>query len=477
MESNLKNKDIIVGKELKEKILLGINKLSEAVLTTMGPNGNTVIIADGKTPYITKDGVSVSKSVHLIDPIENIGATLLKEVANRTVDQAGDGTTTSICLANAFINTGFKLLENGVSYNDLKKAFDFLEQDVLKELDNISKPLLTKNIIDVATISANNDEAIGSIIEKAYNHSKIVKVEESNDIKDSLETVDGMKVLGSYYDKAFINNYKKKAIEYNDVELIIIKGKVNNITEIKSYLEGVKLKPILILADDYHTSVISILRDNYNKGALDIGLLKSPGFAQHRKDLIDDIIIYTNATHSIINKNAYITKLDSVLATKDSIIFTKENPNVTTRLNQLTDMLKVETEDYQKELLQQRIDNLEGKLSVIKVGGNSEIEMKERKDRVDDAVLAVKCALEEGIIPGGGHALKSIYDKLLYTKSPILELAICILAPYERINIRKINSKIVDPVKVTRCAFQNAISVSKTILNTEAIVIGTWSWN
>lgn len=471
------NKDIILGEEVKNAIRIGVNKLASAVLTTMGPNGNTVIIVDGDKPYVTKDGVSVSNSVRLNNPLENIGAKMLKEVAKRTVDQAGDGTTTSICLAAALINAGYNLLNSGIKYKDIKIALDILEADVLKELYNIAKPLKDKDIINVATISANNDTEIGKLINEAYNHSNIVKVEEGNDTSDKLELVNGMKVLGSYYDKAFINNFKKKAIEYKNCELLIVEGKVNHINQLKPFLEGQKTKPILIIADEFHGSVISILKDNYNRGALDIGLLKSPGFAQHRKDLISDIILYTKAYHSLKEKTVYCSTVDSIIATKDSIIITKSEPGGQERVENLKDMLKVEKEEYSKELLEQRIENLDGKLSIIKVGGNSELEMKERKDRMDDAVLAVKCALEEGTVPGGGHALKNIARKLLYTKTPILELSLSLHAPYETIGGLKINNKIIDPVKVTRCAFQNAISVAKTILNTEAIVIGDTRWN
>ena len=468
------NKDIILGQDVRDSIKEGVRKLSEAVLCTMGPNGSTVIVADGDKPYITKDGVSVSNSVVLLDPIENIAATLLKEVAKRTVDQAGDGTTTSICLANAFIAIGYNLIEAGVDYTDVKKALDEIERGVLLELNNIATPMEEKDIINVATISANNDVVIGELIKKAYNHSKIVKVEESNNTEDVLETVKGMKVLGSYYDKAFINNFKKQSIDYANVELLIVKGKIDNIGQLKLFLEGKKTKPVLIIADDYAPSVVSILKDNFNRGALEIGLLKSPGFAQHRKDLIEDIIVYTRG-RTTSSGNIYAANVNGITATKDGIIITQNEPGGSEEVLKLKDMLLVEKEGYSKELLEQRIENLEGTLSIIKVGGNSELEMKERKDRIDDSVLAVKCALEEGVIKGGGFALKNIWDKLLYSKTPILELSVALLAPYETIGVKKISNKILDPVKVTRCAFQNAISVAKTILNTEAIVIGRWN--
>lgn len=476
------NKDIIIGEEAQEAIKRGVNKLSAAVLKTMGPNGSTVIIVNGDDEYATKDGVSVAKAVKLLDLIEDIGARMIKEVAKRTVELAGDGTTTSICLANALINKGFELLKQGVSYRDIKLALDQLEKDVLSKLSKMAKPLKDKDIINVATISANNDEEIGKLIYDAYKHSEVVKVEESENTTDTLELINGMKVLGSYYDKAFINNTKKSAVDYMDCELIIVDDKINHINEIKTLLEGTKTKPIVIIADDYHTSVISILKDNYNRGALDIALLKSPGFATHRRDLISDIIEYTSASvHNFHNtqKPVYTANVDSILATKDSIIFTKKNVNiksVNAKVDSLKEMLQVEKDGYTKELLQQRIENLEGKLSVIKVGGNSELEMKEKKDRMDDAVLAVKCALEEGYIPGGGHALKNISRDLLYTKTPIIELSMCLHAPYETIGCLKINDKIIDPVKVTRCAFENAMSVAKTILNSQAIVIGDTRW-
>jgi chaperonin GroEL len=466
------NREIIKNKDLEVALRTGIDKLASAVLETMGPNGNTVGIIDGLgKPYVTKDGVTVARHVVLNDQIEQYGAELLKEVANRTVEQAGDGTTTSICLAQSFINTGFDLLNDNVQYKDIKKALEIIEQHVVSELKYMSTVLNPKKIIDVATVSSNNDDVIGKLIQTAYTHSNIVKVEESDSIEDELITINGMNLRGSYFNKAYINNAKKQAIEYSKVKFIIVKGKVNNIKDIKNFINGEQVDPIVIVADHFSDSVNSILKDNYNKGHLQIGLVKSPGFAQHRKDLIEDIIYYTSAKVTS-SSNIYIGEVDKLFADKNSLIITKEIINTNdSRLENLIEALKIEDESHSKDLLEDRISNLTGKVSIIKVGGNSEIEMRERKDRIDDAVLAVKCALEEGVVPGGGHALRNIAKEMLFTKEPIVSLIGCLHEPYELIGVKRISAKIVDPTKVTRCALQNSISVAKTILSTKAVVI------
>ncbi len=472
------NKEIIKGEELQAALRAGVDTLASAVLETMGPNGSTVGIVDetGK-PYITKDGVTVARHVDLDNPIEQYGAELLKEVANRTVEQAGDGTTTSICLAQSFINVGFDLLNNGIPYKSIKSALEKIESEVIAELKKTSIKLEPKNIVNVATVSANNDSVIGKLIQTAYNHSTIVKVEESDSLEDTLITIDGMNLRSSYFSKAYINNAKKQSIEYGTSKLIIVQGKVTDIKDIKDLLKGEQDMPIIIMADHFSDSVNSIIKENYNKGFLKIGLVKSPGFATHRKDLINDIIYYTSANR-VGTTNKYVGIIDKIYADKDTIVITQEDKvRDPSRLNDLKEAFDSEPKGGAKDLLKDRIDTLNGTVSIIKVGGNSEIEMKERKDRIDDAVLAVKCALEEGIIEGGGHALRNIAKNMLYTKTPIIELIGCLHEPYYIIDVKKISNKIVDPVKVTRCALQNAISVSKTILSTTVIVRGRNIWN
>jgi len=476
--------EIIKREELHNKLINGVNKLADVVVTTLGPNGSTVIIADGyDEPYITKDGVSVSNYTSLKDPVENIAATLLKQVAKNTVEQAGDGTTTSICLAQALINTGYILIASGLSYNTIKKSLEELEEYVVKELVKNAKKLKTSNIIDVATISSNNDKKIGNIIQTAYNHSLIVKVEEGTDLEDKLVTISGMELKTGYFNNAFINKPSKQSIVYDEPYLLLINGKLDKLDNIGKLLLGVKESPIIIVADYFGDQVLSILKDNYNRGALKVGLMKSPGFAGHRKNLMEDISKYSGAT--LLDPNTKYTdmsvlgKLKHTSIGKDKTIITSENNISEDHLNNLKEILKNSTETTDKHLLTERIENLTGNISIIKVGGKSEVEMKERKDRIDDAVLAVSCALEEGIIEGGGKALQLIAST---TNNKFVE---CLYAPKLAIvnNGAVIDytedffeKGIIDPVKVTRVAIQNAISVAKTILGTNAVVLNERLW-
>jgi chaperonin GroEL len=465
------NKEITTGENCSRLLLEAINELADTVLLTYGPNGSTVIIADSNgKPYVTKDGVSVANYITFENPIKNIAANLIKQAAQNTVKEAGDGTTTSICLAQAFINKGFELLEK-YNYNKIKEELDILEAVVLETLSNMKKTLLKEDIINVATISANNDNIIGELIQQAFNNSNTVKVEEGNKEYDELITLKGMRLNSGYFDKAFINNPSKQSIEYNDIPLLVIEG---HLDDLKPYAKIIEQNPkgIAIIADHFTDSVISILRDNYNRGLLNIALLKSPGFATHRKDLMNDITLFAGGK---------IGHISSLKATADTILLIKEN--IPTEALELANKLKESLSDLtdtQKELTQQRIDNLSGSISVIKVGGKSELEMKERKDRMDDAVLAVGCALEEGIVEGGGYALKDCYFNNLFSG--------CLTQPFFLLNehrytpetgiIKKDMYKegIIDPVKVTRVALQNAISIAKVILSTKAVVINNRLW-
>jgi len=477
-------KEIYTGKEMRDLLLSGINKLADTVTLTMGPNGKIVGITNfNGEGYVTKDGVSVSNDIVFKNYIEDYGAKLIKQVAQKTVEQAGDGTTTSICLAQAFINKGFELIDQGISYNEIKKALDILELETLHRLKKQSKRLTKKDIINVATISANNDKQIGSLIDKAYKHSKIVKVEESDNEEDTLETIDGMQLDTSYFNKAFINNEKKKAIVYGKSKFILVDGKLENIKSILDHLKGAQELPIIIIADHFSESVVSLLKENHNQGYLKIGLIKSPGFAGHRRNLMSDLKKYFKLS-IVVSNEIRIGEIDSIYADHNKVIISKDDPD-RSDIENLKSLYKEESDKSTKRLIQERIDMLEGKLSIIRVGGNSELEMKERKDRIDDAVLAVKSAMEEGIVEGGGVTLAKLYIYSMYTRTPILEFSQCLMNPYDKIFGEKINptqkdmfkKNIIDPHKVTRCAFQNAISVAKTILNMEAIVVNDRIWN
>lgn len=486
-------KEIKLGEGLKEKLLAGVNTLSNVVTLTLGPNGNTVIIADEYgEPYITKDGVSVANYITLEDPVENIAATLLKQVAKKTVEEAGDGTTTSICLAQSLINKGFSLLEEGNNYNDLKKELEKLEEDTVDYLFTESKDLKKENIVNVATISANNDTNIGKLIQKAYNHSPIVKVEEGNKTEDELITINGMELDTGYLDNAFINVPSKEAIVYEDALVLIINGKLDKLDDIATLLRKVGEQPVVIIADHVHEQVRSILRNNYNSGALRVALVKSPGFAAHRKNLMKDLAVYCGGT--IIEPHVKYTgaevfgHLNNVHIGKYKTIFTNKHNDLETvsRANDLANVFTDLEAGPEKDLMRQRLEYLKGKVALIRVGGKSEVEMKERRDRIEDATLSVQCALEEGIVQGGGKALllasMKMTDNRFYS---------CLSAPYNIIfkdNTNRDGSlkldltknmftlNIIDPLKVTRCALQNAISVAKTILGTSAMVLNEQLW-
>lgn len=472
---------IIKGKECQRLLLEGINELADAVTLTLGPNGSTVIITDlNGNPYITKDGVSVAKSIFFDDTVKNIAANLIKEVANKTVSLAGDGTTTSICLAQAIINKGFELLDENMSYNEIKSELELLEKYVIDELRKKCKKLKATDIVNVATIASNNDSNIGELIQEAFNKSKIVKVLESDKDYDDLEVIRGMRIEAPIFDKAFITNGAKQIAEYKNIPLLIIDGQLD---DLKPYAHAIESNSqgIAIIADHFTEQVVSLLKDNFNKNKLNIVLIKSPGFAQHRKDLISDIKLYTSNEVKNYNNGITVHMLSNItVGIEHTVLTVKNTPK---KVEELISDLKLnlkEAKSNQKGLIQQRIDNLQSVTSIIKVGGKSEIEMKERKDRIDDAVLAVSCALEEGIIEGAGKAL--------YLISPIMPAMFkeCLTEPHSKIvdNGAKVDLSddlfekgIIDPVKVTRVAIQNAISVSKVILSTKAVVVNNNRWN
>lgn len=479
-------KDIIKGEECRKLLREGINDLADTVTITMGPNGKTVIISDGNGhPYITKDGVSVTKQITFSNnEVKNIAAALIKEVAIKTVEEAGDGTTTAICLARAFINKGFDILDNEIiKYPEIKLELELLEKYILDNLKNNSRKLNIESVKDVATIAANNDKDIGDLIQEAYNNSKIVKVEESNKENDELITIKGMQLNTGFFDKAFINNPAKQSIEYTNIPLLVIDGHLNDLKNLEGFIKR-HPQGIAIIADHFSDNVVSILKSNFNVGALNIALIKSPGFATHRKDLMKDIALFTSGSVIDPNKslvNVNIGLIDYIKVTNNKTIIGKEfipTPEVLMLVEELKKGLK-ELEKPHQELLQQRIDNLSGSLSIIKVGGKSEVEMKERKDRVDDAVLAVSCALEEGIIEGGGKALQLVSSTINNNFTECLCMPkITIIENGAKIDYSKdfFKEGIIDPYKVTRVALQNAISVAKTILSTEAVIINNRLW-
>ena len=484
------NREIYFKEEARDLLFSGVKKLTQAVSSTMGPNGKTVIISNQYgDPEITKDGVKVAREIYFRNAIENIGAKIVKEVAELQVDLAGDGTTTAIVLANAFI-------QNLKEFNssDINKAFDLIIPTVIENLKEGSRKLEHKDIKYLASISANNDIKIGDIIQQAYNHASIIKVEESNDNEDSLELIDGMSIPVSYFSKHFINTSKKAECNFDEPYVLLIDGKLENLKSFESPIKQIAEndKSLLIITEGLSENLLRLLESNVLSGSLKLCVIKSPGFSQYRKDLLRDIADFTGAD-LINNLNKQYTiesfgKLKSLKVTKNNSILVKDQEldiseyiDDLKALSELKDLTKQD-----KELVEQRVSNLTGKVSIIKVGGVSEIEMKERKDRYDDAVLATACALEEGIVQGGGLALyhanqitaKSIKD----LKHDSVELAVLISLnePSNVINVPVLTDmfkeNIIDPLKVTRCALENAVSVARTILSTDVVVLNEREW-
>lgn len=493
-------KEITTGTSAKELLVEGIEDLSEAVLVTMGPMGQTVIISDEYgNPYVTKDGVSVANAIKFRDPIKNIAATLIKEVAQKTADEAGDGTTTSICLAAQFIRSGLEILSNEISIVELQQEIDALTKDVVSILKKDSKKLRKKDIHKVAAISSNNNKEIGRIIQKAYNHSNVVKVEEGTSKETTIETVSGMTLPVSYFSPRFINDDRKQEANFDNAAVLVLDKKLEDLTPYQTIIQHCSQNniPLVVFTEHIADAPLRLFETNVVRGALKTVVVKAPGFGTYRKDHLKDIADFTGAT-LIPNTNrdqlglGVLGKVKNISAGKtETIIGRPDNIDVTTKISQLKESLEVaKISDYDKDFIRGRIENLTGTLAIIRVGGTSEVEMKETKDRVDDAVLAVKSALEEGIVEGGGVALYRAWEQLSGEASDIrASLIAVLLAPSSQIFLNsngKVNTElesnrfkqnIIDPLKVTRCAFENAASVAKTILSTEAVVLNEHLWN
>jgi chaperonin GroEL len=487
--------EIQFDKEVREGLVNGVNKLSNAVKCTMGPNGNTVIIPDAENygKYkVTKDGVSVAREIYLQDPIENIGAQLVKQAAEETLEKAGDGTTTSTVLSQALINN---LKE--FSSNNINKTFDEIIPKVLIELKNESKKLRREDILHVASISANNDLQIGNIINKAFRNSDIVKIKKSSNIKDDVLLINGMSLEVGYFSKHFVTNTKKAITEFENPLVLIVDGKIEKLDQYRTILEYVaeENKSLLIITEHIHEQSLRKLETLVLSNNIKLCIIKTPGFGPHRKDLIKDLSIFTNSTvidtMKAFNANypkSVLGTLESCSISKTESVLTKSKEvNIDEYLLDLESQLsELDKSDLSYDLLKQRIEYLKGSISIISVGGNTENEMNEKYDRYDDAVKAVKCALEEGIVQGGGLALYWTTQKVASTlknlkpKSIEFNILQSLNAPVDIIGIPvntdmfKLN--IVDPLKVTNTALLNAVAVTKTILSTNAVVLNKDEW-
>jgi chaperonin GroEL len=507
----------------------GVDKLANAVKVTLGPKGRNVILQKQYgAPHITKDGVSVAKEIELEDPIENIGAQLVKEVASKTADQAGDGTTTATVLAQEIFTLGVKNVAAGANPMDLKRGIDTAVKVVVSELAKISKPIKTsKEIEQVATISANNDSSIGAMIASAMEKvgkDGIITVEEAKGTETEVKTVEGMQLDRGYLSPYFVTNQESMEAELDNPYILLYDKKISSMKDILPVLEQTAQtgKPLLIIAEDIDGEALATLVVNKLRGTIKIAAIKAPGFGDRRKEILEDVAILTGG--QVISQELGLT-LDKVtladLGTAEKITIDKdtttfingggESANIKTRIELIKTQIEKVTSDYDKTKLQERLSKLSGGVAILYIGAATEVEMKEKKDRVDDALHATRAAVAEGIVPGGGVALIRAqtalanipdlnYSKIDDYHTGILIVSKALEAPLRTIvqngggsaevvinevrggkgnmgyNARTevyedlVVSGIIDPTKVTRLALENAASIASLLLTTECVV-------
>jgi len=512
--------------EARENLKKGVDALSNAVKVTLGPRGRNVVI-DKKfgAPMVTKDGVTVAKEIELKDPIENMGAQMIKEVASKTSDAAGDGTTTATILAQAIITEGLKNVAAGANPMDLKRGIDKAVKVVVDELKKMSKPVGDNNekIEQVATISSNNDVNIGKLIAEAMAKVKnegVITIEEAKGTETYVDIVEGMQFDRGYLSPYFITNAEKMETDLETPYILLYDKKISNMKELLPVLEKTVQtgRPLLIIAEDVEGEALATLVVNKIRGTLKIAAVKAPGFGDRRKAMLEDIAILTGGTVISEERGYNLENADlSYLGTCEKITIDKDNTTIVNgkgdkedikaRINQIKAQIETTTSDYDKEKLQERLAKLSGGVAVIYVGASSEIEMKEKKDRVDDALHATRAAVEEGIIPGGGvgyiRSLKSL-EKVdcdnADEKTGVQIVKKAIESPLRIIvtnagndgsivlekvkegkddfgyNARTENFEnlfktgVIDPTKVTRIALENAASVAGMVLTTECVI-------
>ncbi|MDR1006449.1 MAG: chaperonin GroEL [Bacteroidales bacterium] len=519
-------KDIKFNTEAREQLRIGVDALANAVKITLGPKGRNVII-DKKfgAPQITKDGVSVAKEIELQDTIQNMGAQLVKEVASKTADQAGDGTTTATVLAQAIVNTGLKNVTAGANPMDLKRGIDKAVAVVTEDLKKRSTQIgnAKEKIEQVATISANNDKFIGQMIAEAMDKVKkegVITIEEAKGLDTTVKVVEGMQFDRGYLSTYFVTDTEKMEAVYENPYILIYDKKISNMKEFVPVLEKTVQtgRPLLIIAEDIEGEALATLVVNRLKGVLKIVAVKAPGFGDRRKEMLEDIAVLTGGTVISEEKGFKLEDADlSMLGTAAKITVDKDNTtivsgagdkaNIEGRINQIKAQIDKTTSDYDREKLQERLAKLAGGVAVIYVGAASEVEMKEKKDRFDDALHATRAALEEGIIPGGGvayiRAIKAL-DKLKgdnedeetgiqiirrSLEEPLrqivenagLEGSVVVNKVKELKDDNGFNARteqyedlrhagVIDPTKVARVAIENAASIASMILTTECVL-------
>ena len=517
-------KDIIFSDEARNKLARGVAQLCDAVKVTMGPRGRNVLIQKSYgSPIITKDGVSVAREVELKDKLENMGAQLVKEVASRTADEAGDGTTTATVLANAIFSEGLRNITAGANPIEVKRGMDKACEAILANLKAASKSVKDKKeIAQVATISANSDTQIGDMIAEAMDkvgQDGVITVEEAKGISDELVVVEGMQFDRGYLSPYFITNTEKMTAEIENPYILLSDQKVNSLKDLLPVLEQVQKtsRPLLIIAEDVEGEALSTLVVNKLRGILNITAVKAPGFGDRRKAMLQDIAVLTNGTviseetgHTLQGATIqHLGQAGRVVIDKDNSVIVNgagSSEAVKARISEIKTQIETTSSEYDKEKLQERLAKLSGGVAVIKVGAATETEMKEKKDRVDDALSATKAAVEEGIVIGGGAALVRAAMKvkldlsgdqkigceiiLRAVKAPVKQIAInagydagVVVNAIENASNENIGfnaatgeyvdmfeAGIIDPLKVERVALINATSVSSLLLTTEAAI-------
>ncbi|MDH5326296.1 MAG: chaperonin GroEL [Gammaproteobacteria bacterium] len=518
-------KEVKFSDKARHRMVAGVNVLANAVKVTLGPKGRNVVLEKSfGAPTITKDGVSVAKEIELEDRFENMGAQMVKEVSSQTSDVAGDGTTTATVLAQSILAEGMKAVAAGMNPMDLKRGIDRAVQEAVKALQEMSKPCADDNAIaQVGTISANADESIGRIIADAMGKvgkEGVITVEEGSGLDNELDVVEGMQFDRGYLSPYFINNQDSMSAELENPAILVFDKKISNIRDLLPVLEAVAKasKPLLIIAEDVEGEALATLVVNNMRGIVKVAAVKAPGFGDRRKAMLEDIAVLTGGT--VISEEVGLS-LEKVtlddLGTAKRISITKENTTVIdgagqaadieARVNQIRAQIEEASSDYDKEKLQERVAKLAGGVAVIKVGAATEMEMKEKKARVEDALHATRAAVEEGVVPGGGVALvraqQIIQDLRIENHDQDVGVKIARRAMEEPLRQIVANAGgepsvvlnkvaegegnfgfnaatdefgdmvamgILDPTKVTRTALQNAASVAGLMITTEAMV-------
>lgn len=520
------SKQLFFNTDARNKMKAGVDALADAVKVTLGPKGRNVVI-DKKfgAPSVTKDGVTVAKEIELEDAIENMGAQMVKEVASKTADVAGDGTTTATVLAQSIISEGLKNVAAGANPMDIKRGIDKAVATIVENLRSQSAEVGNDNtkIEQVATISANNDNEIGKLIAQAMEkvgNEGVITVEEAKGTETTVEVVEGMQFDRGYLSPYFVTNTEKMQTELENPYILIFDKKISTMKDILPLLESTMQagRPLLIIAEDVDGEALATLVVNKLRGSLKIAAVKAPGFGDRRKEMLQDLAVLTGGTviseeqgYKLENATIeYLGQAESVTIDKDNTTIVNgkgEKDNIDARVNQIKSQIETATSDYDKEKLQERLAKLSGGVAVLYVGASTEVEMKEKKDRVDDALHATRAAVEEGIVPGGGtvfiRAIESISDLEGENADETTGVAIVRRALEEPLRqivanagiegsivVQKVKegkadfgfnartevyenmlaAGVIDPTKVSRVALENAASIASMLLTTECVV-------